>query len=91
MTVKDSSLPPLFSDRLLPSVTLRATRQAIQPGWLLCQPPPFCDRASLLVHQQATRRARATQRFRWLAPSLQLSYARDALQATRPGWAIELG
>jgi hypothetical protein len=36
--------------------------------------------------------AQATRRFRWLMlPSFQLSFARDVLPATRPGWAIELG
>lgn len=91
MTVKGSLLPPLFSDRLWPWVKLRATQQAIQPGWLPCQSPPFCDCASLLVHRQATRQGQVTQRFRWLTLWLQLSYARDALQAIQPGWAIEPG
>jgi hypothetical protein len=66
------------------------TRQALLPDWLLCQPPPFYDRASLLVQQQATLQAQATQRFRPLMPSFRLSCVRDVLQATRRGWAIEL-
>jgi len=42
-----------------------------------------------LVHQQATLPAQATQWFRWLMPSFQLSFVRDVLPATRPGLAIE--
>jgi hypothetical protein len=64
------------------------------PGWLLGWPPLFCDRASPLVHRQGTLRAQATQWFRWLMPSFQLSCACDVLparlRATRPGWATEL-
>jgi hypothetical protein len=66
-------------------------QQAMQPDWLRCQPPLSCDRASLLVYQQGTPQAQATQRFRWSMPPFQLSCARDVLPATRPVWAIELG
>jgi hypothetical protein len=86
-----SLLFPFFCDHLLLWARLRATPQALQPDSLLGQPPLFCDRAWLLVHPQGTLQAQATQWFRWSMPSFQLSFARDVLQATRPGWATELG
>jgi len=87
--VKDSSLPPLFCECLLLWAWLRATQQAMPPDWLL--PPLSCDRPSFLARQQGTLQAQATQRFRLVMRSLQLSCAHDVLRATHPGWAIELG
>jgi hypothetical protein len=90
-------LSPLFSECLLLWAQLRATQQvkAIQPDWLLPQPPLFCDRA-WPVKSRAPQQAKTMQRFRLVMPSFELSCACDVLpakallQATRPGWATEL-
>ena len=65
-----------------------------QPDWLLCRPPPFCDRAWLLVKQPVQQQAKKKRRSRLVTPSFELSCVCDVLpvllQATRLGLAIAL-
>jgi hypothetical protein len=85
--VKD--LSPLFCECLLLLAWLRATRQAMQPDSPLCPPRLFYDRPWLLK-KQATRQAKAMQRFPLMMPSFELSFACDVLPARVPLQAIRL-
>ena len=68
----------------------------MQPDPLLRQPQLFCDRVWLLATKQVTPQEKTMQWFRLGMPSSEFSCACDVLpakvllQATRPGWAIEL-